>query len=113
MCAGITDTVTVYLNQATDEAGRSRSMFTGYQAGDPLKEALTYTVSSRRGVGALLEQVFFDLNVGDDPLMASEVRDEIRRYRARRNRSLSIGDVVEIHSTRRRYVVAPCGFTPL
>ena len=63
------------------------------------------------GINAALEQVFFDLNVGDDPAFADAPRAAVLQYRADGHRSLSVGDVVELFD--RRYVVDRCGFRPI
>lgn len=62
--------VVVYLNTATDGLGRPVGMLDGYQPGHTLEQALEYRVRAlptTAGINAALEQVFFDLNVGDAP----------------------------------------------
>jgi len=78
--------VTVYLNE-------SRDHFYGYQPGDQLSAAATFELppsllDARDGQYAMLELVFHELNV-DNP-----TEEWAQDYRARRNRSLSVGDVV-------------------
>lgn len=54
-----------------------------------------------------LDEVFQRFNVGEDEIA--------NRYRAAKNRSLSVGDVILIEEDGRRaaWLVAPLGFTPL
>lgn len=63
---------------------------------------------------ALLNAAFDIFNVGDDPEfnggMTAESRELARRYRARRLRSLSVGDVVQIG--KMGYAVASLGWEP-
>lgn len=63
---------------------------------------------------ALLNQAFETFNVGDDPefngRMTPEQRELARAYRARRLRSLSVGDVVQIGAMG--YAVASLGWEP-
>ena len=86
----------------------------GYQPGNTLERVLKYRVRAlptTAGINAALEQVFFDLNVGDDPAFADAPRAAVLQYRADGHRSLSVGDVVELFD--RRYVVDRCGFRPI
>lgn len=57
----------------------------------------------------LIEQVWEDFNVGD------ETTPHIAEYRARRARSLSVGDVIviDLGDTARVYAVAGAGFDPI
>jgi len=92
--------VTVYLNESEDH-------FFGYEPGCQLREAAAFVVPSSllgagRGPNSVLELVFSELNV-DYP---SE--QWARDYRTRRNRSLSVGDVVQIGESA--YAVAGCGW---
>ncbi|MGH3779839.1 MAG: hypothetical protein ACRDZY_02720 [Acidimicrobiales bacterium] len=70
----------------------------GYQHGDPLVEVECWMmeppVCDRRDE-TLLEQVYHLLNVGEDPAFGVPDRRAIR-YRLRRNRSLSVGDVARV-----------------
>lgn len=104
--------VTVYLNTTVDEAGRHVAMIAGYQPGHTFERALTYkvrTVPTVAGINAALEQVYFDLNVGDDPAFVETPKPEVLRYRRiEGRRSLSVGDVVELLGGR--YAVARSGF---
>lgn len=107
--------VTVYLNTTVDEAGRHVAMIDGYQPGHTLEPVLTYkvrTVPTVAGINAALEEVFFDLNVGDDPEFVANPKLAVVWYRRmERRRSLSVGDVVELLGGR--YAVARCGFQRL
>ncbi|GBF17429.1 hypothetical protein Br6_04835 [Rhodococcus sp. Br-6] len=107
-------TVVVHLNTSCDSAGRPKGFLDGYQPGDFLERALEYrlpVLPTVAGINAALEQVYFDLNVGDDPAFAPVPKEAVLQYRAAGNRSLSVGDVVEILD--RRYAVARSGFCPL
>lgn len=104
----------VYLNTTTDVSGRPKGFLDGYQPGDFLERVLEYrlpVLPTVAGINAALEQVFFDLNVGDDPAFAPVPKEAVLKYREAGNRSLSVGDVVEILD--RRYAVARTGFCPL
>lgn len=109
--ATIDTLVAVYLNTATDAARRPIGMLDGYHPAHTLELALEYrmpVVPTAVGISAALERVFFDLNVGDDPAFVSTPKDAVLRYRADGHRSLSVGDVVEMHG--HRYAVDRCGF---
>jgi len=80
-------TVKVFLNQDFDCFRR------GYAPGDPLKLAASWEERNPRDPGVLLEHVFHELNVDD------LTEDWARDYRANRNRSLSMGDVVVFGET--------------
>jgi len=93
--------VTVYLNQSRDD------YVFGYQPGDQLEAAATFDVSPSLldgpdGPHAVLELVFSELNI-DDP-----TEQWALDYRARRNRSLSVGDVVQLGESA--FAVAGCGW---
>lgn len=93
--------VSVYLNESQDH------YVFGYQPGDALREAARFAVApslldARDGQYAVLEMVFRELNI-DEPAEAWA-----REYRTRRNRSLSVGDVVQIGECA--YAVASCGW---
>ena len=110
--AAVTDAVVVvYLTTTTDNAGRPLGIISGYQPAHILEPALTYRMSvlpTIAGIAAALEQVFFDLNVGDDPAFVATPKAAVLRYRACGHRSLSVGDVVEVLD--KRYTVDRCGF---
>lgn len=80
-------TVKVYLNTNERE-----SFMRGYQHGDPLKLAATWT-TSQRNPHEELNRAFRELNI-DSP-----TEKWAKDYRARRNRSLSKGDVVVFGET--------------
>ncbi|NLU64941.1 hypothetical protein HCA61_22140 [Rhodococcus sp. HNM0563] len=104
--------VTVYLNTTVDGSGRPLGIIDGYQPSHALAPVLTYTVQTIptvAGINAALEEVFFDLNVGDDPAFVANPKLAVVWYRRiERRRSLSVGDVVELLG--RRYAVARSGF---
>lgn len=104
--------VTVYLNTAVDGLGRHLGIIDGYRPSHTFERVLTYkvrTVPTVVGINAALEQVFFDLNVGDDPEFVANPKPEVLRYRRiEGRRSLSVGDVVELLGGR--YAVARTGF---
>lgn len=79
--------VTVYLNDCPTHAFRTYD-----PACCQLKEAVTYPIVNlgRLGHAFMLDEAFQAFNVGTD---ADSV---VARYRAAGNRSLSVGDVVQI-----------------
>ncbi len=85
--------VVIWHNVATDDLGRSESMSTGYRPGDPLVPVHAYDVPDVTGAGDVAlahdaADAAFDLfNIGET--------GEAVPYRARGNRSLSVGDVVQ------------------
>ncbi|MDH6284029.1 hypothetical protein [Prescottella agglutinans] len=104
----------VYLNTTKDGLGRPVGVLDGYQPGHTLERVLEYDIPAlptTAGINAALEQVFFDLNVGDDPAFVDAPKSAVLKYRADGYRSLSVGDVVELLG--RRYAVDRCGFRPL
>lgn len=103
--------VSVYLNTTTDAAGRHIGTLDGYRPDHTLELALEYRmqlVPTTVGISAALERVFFDLNVGDDPAFVATPKAAVLQYRAAGHRSLSVGDVVEVHGSW--YAVDRCGF---
>lgn len=83
----MTATVKVFLNQDFE------CFLRGYVHGDPLMLAASWEERQPRDPGVLLEHVFDQLNI-DDP-----TEEWALDYRARRNRSLSKGDVVVFGET--------------
>lgn len=96
---------TVFHNVAKDETGRPDTFF-GYKPGQPLVKVAEVTVEAS-GPDAALEQVFHLLNVGDDPTFGTPDPQAVA-YRAARNRSLSVGDVVVLDGAA--FAVASCGY---
>jgi hypothetical protein len=80
-------TVKVYLNETGG--------FMSYTPGDALHEALSMEMDmpEHRDIALVLESIFMQLNI-DEPTEQYAID-----YRARRNRSLSVGDVVVIGET--------------
>ncbi len=83
----MTATVKVYLNTNERE-----SFLRGYVPGDPLRLAATWT-TPQHNPGEELNRASRELNI-DEP-----TTDWARQYRADRNRSLSVGDVVVFGET--------------
>jgi hypothetical protein len=80
-----------------------------YLPGDHVVEVFQTTASSGTPM-QVCEDMFELLNVGDDPDFGTPDPRAVA-YRARRNRSLSIGDVVAVDGTF--YACAPSGFIPI
>lgn len=87
--------VTVWHNLATDNVGRSVSMMEGYKAGHPLVPVSQYAGEAAKTDETLLSEAWHRFNVGDDPSFGTPCPIAVE-YRTRRNRSLSVGDVVQI-----------------
>lgn len=86
----MTMTVDVFHNVSTDPM----RYLQGYTDGDPLVKVATVTVpDSITEVSSACEWVFRLLNVGDDPAFGTPDPQALD-YRRRRNRSLSVGDVL-------------------
>lgn len=88
--------VVIWHNIGTDFAGRHLAMMDGYQEGHPLVPVYRYVA-----VGdpvSVANQAFHVFNVGDDPDFGTPDPDA-QRYRALKNRSLSVGDVVQVGDT--------------
>lgn len=115
LCVQLPDTrevaARVFLNTATDGAGRPLGRIDGYQSGHQLQEVISLTVPLQEGdeagltqgrALAVLEHVFHLLNVGHDPAFVSPPDPVALQYRAAGNRSLSVGDVV---------MLADCAFS--
>jgi hypothetical protein len=102
--------VTAWHNIATDNKGHLIGMLDGYTHGHPLVPVATWDAPEVSVPLVVLEEAYALLNIGDDP--AFGVPDERAvAYRARGNRSLSIGDVVQAGTTWA--AVAVTGFTPI
>jgi hypothetical protein len=103
--------INVYHNVAQDYAGRPLGMLDGYEITHELALVATVQVAEERGVqyadSEHAEAMFHLFNVGDDPEYGTP--DPIaQEYRFRGNRSLSVGDVVEIDG--RAYAVGRVGY---
>ncbi|GAB36459.1 hypothetical protein [Gordonia otitidis] len=75
-------------------------MFDGYETGDHLREVLSYTVTvddevTDAALNSICEQAFMVCNL-DPEMMTGAERAVAQQYRAGRNRSLSVGDVVVV-----------------
>jgi hypothetical protein len=95
--------VRVYINEqetikTTD--GVTKSHWFGYSPGDELRLAIEYDVPAGPDA-SVLEDAFRLFNIEEEDPRAVE-------YRSRRNRSLSVGDVVEIND--RRYACEMLGW---
>lgn len=85
----------------------------GYRPEHTVSEVFTYDVTSPRSeaeVNALLSEAFRLFNVGDDPAFGTPDEWAVA-YRRRRNRSLSVGDVVGVG--RRFYACERYGWSVL
>jgi hypothetical protein len=85
--------------------------FDGYVPGQPVVPVF----ATREPVGDLLKRcdaVFELLNIGDDPAMVQSPDPRAIEYRQRRNRSLSVGDVVSqsLGESTAYFAVARFGF---
>lgn len=87
--------LTIFHNEATDEAGRHAAWLEGYQPGDPMREVFTYEVDHTEPSTALA-QAWWLFNVGDDPEFADPPNPVSVDYRQRGLRSLSLGDTVTV-----------------
>ncbi len=86
--------VRIYHNVSQDELGRSLSMLDGYTEGDPLVLVAEYDAPTFSTAGAI-DAAWRVFNVGDDPEFGIPDPTAVE-YRKRGNRSLSVGDVVEV-----------------
>jgi len=84
----------VYHNVAVDEVGRHLGFLDGYQPGHPVTLVFSTELPESDDLDAC-EQLYRLLNVGDDPNVG-EPDPRATQYRARGNRSLSVGDVASI-----------------
>ena len=86
--------IQVFHNSRRDEVGRCTAMMDGYRAGDPLTHVFDFDLTDADAAGSNWpERVYELLNIGDDPSFGTP-DDRAVAYRARRNRSLSVGDVL-------------------
>ena len=76
-------------------------------AGDPALQAFATTASAASDHLAMCEEMFHLLNVGDDPAFGAPDARAVA-YRARGNRSLSVGDLACVDGAW--YACAPSGF---
>lgn len=98
-------TVTIFHNNNPRDG-----MFRGYDPADSVTEVFRY--ETRDGDREVLSFAYDLFNVGDDPQVWGEPDDRAVAYRARHNRSLSIGDVVRTEDAGevRFYAVARVGW---
>jgi len=110
-----TTTIKVYLNE--DENGFfgfHTNKFSQFPATPALRLAVSFDLDERvtgdpkDNVKLILSSVFEQLNIGGDLIPASDYTVE---YRANRNRSLSVGDVVIVGESA--YAVASFGWDPV
>jgi len=99
----------VYHNVAVDDAGRHLGFLDGYQPGQPVTLVFSTELPECHDLDAC-EQLYRLLNVGDDPDFG-EPDPRATAYRARGNRSLSMGDVACIDG--RFYACASSGWDRL
>lgn len=88
-------TITVFHNIATDEQGRMLGMLDGYVEGHPLVPVASYCDDEGGRRHAACERAFHLLNVGHDPDFGTPDERAVT-YREQGNRSLSVGDVVQV-----------------
>lgn len=93
--------ITVLLNVAVDDSGRGLN-WDGYEPGHDLRNVGDIRVTLHDDIQATLDEAYVALNVGNGT-------DEVGTYRARRNRSLSVGDVLVVDGVA--YAVSDLGFT--
>jgi len=98
-------TITIWHNTAKGPSGLGTAMVFGHEDGDRLVPVAVYSVddtvvaSDARSVADdLAEDAFRLFNVGDDPDFGVPDQRALE-YRARGNRSLSVGDVVQVGAT--------------
>ena len=101
--------VTVYHNVALDEAGRHLGILDGYQPDHPVTPVFTAELPDTDDVTAC-DELYRLLNGGDDPSFGTPDPRALA-YRARGNRSLSIGDLARIDG--RFYACAADGWEPV
>ena len=104
--------IKVFHNVSVTPEGHPAGMLDGYHQGHDLALVATVRVVREPGVQKadeeLAEEMFALFNVGDDPAYG-EPSLIAQEYRFRGNRSLSVGDVVEVDG--RPYAVARFGYT--
>lgn len=89
-------TVTVWHNARTGTAGRHPAFFDGYTPGDPMVRVFTYQTQPRgRAPEQIAEDAFAAFNA-DPEMLCGDQLDLAARYRSRRLRSVSCGDVVVV-----------------
>ena len=91
-------TLIIWHNIAKDEHGHATALLAGYREGDRLVPVAAYDVEARAGAPDLLilaEDAYRLFNIGDNPAFGAPDQRAVR-YRAACNRSLSVGDVVQI-----------------
>lgn len=108
--------IQVFHNVTKDAHGRHVGMLDGYRAGHDLALVYEYTVPDDKSARFLLdgrtyaEDAFHLFNVGDDPAYGTPDPRAVE-YRAKRLRSLSVGDVVVVGE--RAYACAALGWDPI
>lgn len=90
----MTLTITVWHNVAQDKHERPLGMIDGYQPGHPLTPVARF--ETERAGEDVLAEVCRLYNVGDDPDFGTP-DDRALAYRRRGNRSLSVGDIVQVN----------------
>jgi hypothetical protein len=83
--------VDVYFNLHPDH-------FFGYEHGHPVRKAFTYDAPTTSGLIELADEAFAAFNAPLE-LLAPAYRKIAEAYRAAGNRSLSVGDVLQIDGT--------------
>src|SRR5687768_794247 len=101
--------VRVYHNVAVDDAGRHIGLLDGYMLGHPVTLVFSTEAPACDDADAC-EQLYRLLNVGDYPDFG-EPDPRAKAYRARGNRSLSMGDLVWLDG--RFYACASSGWNRL
>lgn len=87
--------VTIFHNETRDAQGRHIAMLDGFRPGHRLVEVFAYEIPEAGAPTHVAEEAFELFNIGDDPDFRPAGPDETAvAYRARRLRSLSVGDVV-------------------
>jgi hypothetical protein len=114
-------TVTIWHNLGTDSDGQGLGMLYGFRDGDVLAPVATYDcddVATESAALDVAEEAFHVFNVGDDPDFGIPDGRAVS-YRGACNRSLSVGDVVQVGDIWlavegvgfRRLTVIPTGIT--
>ena len=86
------------------------AMLFGYTTGQPVVEVYAYDDDTAASHEEALETAFMLFNIGDDPDFGTP-RPDARAYRARHNRSLSVGDVAACDGAF--YACALAGWQPI
>ena len=90
--------ITTWHNVHQDEHGHLTAMIFGFTAGDPLVPVHQFSIANELVPDDrldLCESIFRLFNVGDDPEYGAPDEEAVT-YRAQGNRSLSVGDVIQI-----------------